>query len=87
MSFTLRTLTMGLLAYVRNTEEHKGMRVLVSDGRAPGMASSGEAQVSHIPHVQFNVADLAQDHKQPAYRLCSSSEDRRRARHVDLEWG
>ena len=75
MAFTLRILFNGLCAYVPNTEEERGMRVLLIDGRAPGVASNGKGHVSHIPAVRFNASDLDPDSRQPAYRYDYSSQD------------
>ena len=52
------------------------MRVLLIDGRAPGLAPNGRGHVSHIPAVRFRAADLAADLKQPAFRYDYSSQDR-----------
>lgn len=75
MAFTLRILFNGLCAYVPNTEEERGMRVLLIDGRAPGVASNGKGHVSHIPAIRFNVSDLDPDGRQPAWRYDYSSQD------------
>lgn len=75
MTFKLRILFDGLCVFVPNTEESKGMRVLVIDGRAPGVASNGEGHVSHIPSLRFTLADLAPDRQQPAYQIDYSSVD------------
>ncbi len=75
MSFKLRMLFDGLCVFVPNTDESKGMRVLVIDGRAPGLASNGESQVSHIPSLRFALADLAASERQPTYRIDYSSAD------------
>ena len=75
MSFKLRMLFDGLCVFVPNTDESKGMRVLVIDGRAPGLASNGESQVSHIPSLRFALADLAAGERQPTYRIDYSSAD------------
>lgn len=75
MAFKLRILFDGLCVFVPNTEESKGMRVLVIDGRAPGVASNGEGHVSHIPSLRFTLADLASDRQQPAYQIDYSSLD------------
>lgn len=75
MAFTLRVLFNGLCAYVPNTEEERGMRVLLIDGRAPGVASNGKGHVSHIPAIRFNAADLDPDRRQPAFRYDYSSQD------------
>jgi len=75
MSFKLRVLFDGLCVFVPNTDESKGMRVLVIDGRAPGLASNGESQVSQIPSLRFALADLAAAERQPTYRIDYSSAD------------
>jgi hypothetical protein len=75
MSFKLRMLFDGLCVFVPNTDEEKGMRVLVIDGRAPGLASNGESQVSHIPSLRFAIADLATAERQPTYRIDYNSVD------------
>lgn len=69
MAFKLRILFDGLCILVPNTEESKGMRVLMIDARAPGAASNGENQVSHIPSIRFNLADLVLERRQPSYRV------------------
>ena len=65
----------GLCILVPNTEESKGMRVLMIDARAPGVASNGESQVSHIPSVRFNLADLVPGRRQPSYRVEYAGEE------------
>jgi hypothetical protein len=75
MSFKLRILFDGLCILVPNTDESKGMRVLMIDARAPGVASNGENQVSHIPSVRFNLADLVPSRKQPSYRVEYAGEE------------
>ncbi|MFL6262353.1 MAG: hypothetical protein ACJ76Y_21860 [Thermoanaerobaculia bacterium] len=75
MSFKLRILFDGLCILVPNTEESKGMRVLMIDARAPGVASNGENQVSHIPSVRFNLTDLVPGRKQPSYRVEYAGEE------------
>jgi hypothetical protein len=75
MAFKLRILFDGLCILVPNTEESKGMRVLVIDARAPGVATNGENQVSHIPSVRFNLADLAPGRRQPSYRVEFAAEE------------
>ncbi len=75
MSFKLRILFDGLCILVPNTEESKGMRVLLIDARAPGVASNGESQVSHIPSVRFNLADLVSGRRQPSYRVEYAGEE------------
>src|SRR6185295_7683205 len=75
MAFTLRILFDGLCVFVPNTEETKGVRVLMIDARAPGVASNGDGQVSHIPSLRFPLADLSPDAKQPSYRIEYSSQD------------
>lgn len=69
MAFKLRILFDGLCILVPNTEESKGMRVLMIDARAPGTASNGENQVSHIPSIRFNLADLVPGRRQPSHRV------------------
>lgn len=69
MAFTLRVLFDGLCIFVPNTEESAGMRVLMIDARAPGVASNGENHVSHIPSVRFDLADLVPGRRQPSYRV------------------
>jgi len=75
MAFKLRILFDGLCIPVPNTDESKGMRVLMVDARAPGVASNGENQVSHIPSVRFNLADLVPGRKQPSYRVEYAAEE------------
>ncbi|HEV7668018.1 MAG TPA: hypothetical protein VGS22_05810 [Thermoanaerobaculia bacterium] len=75
MAFTLRILFDGLCVFVPNTEESKGVRVLMIDARAPGVASNGDGQVSHIASIRFPLADLAPGAKQPAHRIEYSSQD------------
>ncbi len=75
MAFKLRILFDGLCILVPNTEESKGMRVLMIDARAPGVASNGESQVSHIPSVRFNLADLVPGRRQPSYRVEYAGEE------------
>jgi hypothetical protein len=75
MSFKLRILFDGLCILVPNTEESKGMRVLMIDARAPGVASNGENQVSQIPSVRFNLTDLVPGRKQPSYRVEYAGEE------------
>lgn len=75
MAFTARVLFNGLCAFVPNTEESRGMRVLLIDGRAPGLAPNGKGHVSHVPAVRFRPADLDPDLKQPAFRYDYSSQD------------
>lgn len=75
MAFTLRIHFDGLCALVPNTDETKGVRVLMIDARAPGVASNGDGQVSHIPSIRFPLADLAPDARQPSYRIEYSSQD------------
>ena len=75
MAFTLRILFDGLCVFVPNTNEKKGVRVLVIDARAPGVASNGDGQVSHVPSVRFPLADLAPEAKQPSHRIEYSSQD------------
>lgn len=75
MAFTLRILFDGLCVFVPNTEESKGVRVLMIDARAPGIASNGDGQVSHIPSLRFPLADLSPAAKQPSYRIEYSSQD------------
>ena len=75
MAFTARILFNGLCAFVPNTEESRGMRVLLIDGRAPGLAPNGKGHVSHVPAVRFRAMDLVADRKQPAFRYDYSSQD------------
>ncbi|MFL6262354.1 MAG: hypothetical protein ACJ76Y_21865 [Thermoanaerobaculia bacterium] len=75
MAFKLRILFDGLCILVPNTEESKGMRVLMIDARAPGVASNGENQVSHIPSVRFKLADLVPGRRQPSYRVEYAGEE------------
>ena len=61
MAFTLRLLFLGLCAHVPNKVAGKPMRVLIIDGRAPGLSSpqtGSRPHVSHVPSVRFNIADL-----------------------------
>lgn len=69
MAFTLRVLFDGLCIFVPNTDESAGVRVLMIDARAPGVASNGENHVSHIPSVRFDLADLVPGRRQPSYRV------------------
>jgi hypothetical protein len=75
MAFKLRIFFDGLCILVPNTEESRGMRVLMIDARAPGVASNGENQVSHIPSVRFNLPDLAPGRRQPSYRVEYAGEE------------
>src|SRR5262245_27799011 len=75
MPFTLRVLFDGLCVFVPNSDETKGVRVLMIDARAPGLASNGDGQVSHVPSVRFALADLSPGAKQPSHRIEYSSQD------------
>ena|SRR6185295_7976805 len=75
MAFKLRILFDGLCILVPNTEESKGMRVLMIDARAPGAASNGENQVSHVPSIRFNLADLVPGRRQPSHRVEFAAEE------------
>ncbi len=75
MSFQLRILFDGLCVFVPNVDESKGVRMLMIDARAPGVASNGENHVSHVPSVRFALADLSPERKQPAYRIDYPAQD------------
>jgi len=75
MAFQLRILFDGLCVFVPNVDESKGVRVLMIDARAPGVASNGENHVSHVPSVRFALADLAPGRKQPAHRVDYPAQD------------
>ncbi len=75
MPFTLRVFFEGLSVFVPNTDESKGVRVLMIDARAPGLASNGDAQVSHIPSIRFRRSDLDPRVQQPKHRIEYSSEE------------